>query len=410
MNKPKTMRAGLFTALALVPVLAGCPTELSPCCSEFKVGASLDATVASTAQAQVTAQAVADVAGIASAAVDDLTTACRAIAQDLSAAKADQDAAEKEPERRQKMKAWCSLAVSAIGSVKAAAGGSLQIAFEPPKCEASINAKANCQAKCSANGECNIKATPPKCTGGSLQIACTGTCKAKAGATLKCEGQCTGMCKGSCTTSGGAAVDCTGQCEGTCSADAQGNGNGLDAQGECAGFCKGTCTAKADAPAVTCDGSCQGECDADCTGTAEVAVKCDGDCDVDYEPISCEGGKLEGGCQVEAKCDASCDASVKAKAQCTPPAVAIVLEGSANVQAAGKLKATLEANLPLVFAIDARFSGMAEIVQSLNGNISAVTDIKLACIPAVAEAGGNALDDVRASGEVTLQITGAVKS
>jgi hypothetical protein len=409
MKKSRSLRAGLFTALALVPVLA-CgpgPTE-SLCCTEFKVGASLDAKVAGSAQAQVTAQAVADVGGIAAAAVDDLTTACRSIAQDLDAAKDKQTAAEAEPDRRKKLRAWCTLAVAAIGSVKTAAGGSLKITAEPPKCEASISAKTNCQAKCSANGECDIKANPPTCTGGSLQIACKGTCKAKAGATLKCEGKCTGSCKGSCTTSGGLSVQCNGTCEGTCSADAQGNGSGVNAQGECSGFCKGTCTAKAEAPDVQCEGSCQGECSADCTGTADASVKCDGDCDVEYEPISCEGGKLEGGCKVDAKCDASCDASVNAKAQCTPPVVDIALEASANIQAAGKLQATLEANLPLVFAFRARLEGLADAAGTMQGNISGVADIKLACIPVVAEAAGNAVEDIGASLEVTGQIAGAV--
>ena len=178
MRKTTYVRAGLFSALAMVPFLAGCPVQDELCCSEFKVGASLDANISSSAQGAVTAQAVADVAGIAAAAVDDLTTACRSIAQDLDVAKDKADAAEKETDRRKKLDAWCTLAVQAIGSVKAVAGGSLTVSFEPPRCEASINAKANCQAKCSANGECNIKANPPRCTGGSLQIACKGTCKA----------------------------------------------------------------------------------------------------------------------------------------------------------------------------------------------------------------------------------------
>jgi hypothetical protein len=410
MKMSRYVRAGLFTALAVVPVLTACKEDPlgDVCCADFKVGATIDAKVASTAQAQVTAQAVADVAGIASAAVDDLTTACRSIAQDLDAPKDKQDAAEKEGDRRKKLRAWCSLAVEAIGSVKAVAGGSLKVAFEAPKCEASINAKASCQAKCSANGECNIKANPPTCTGGSLQIACKGSCKAKADAKLTCEGKCEGTCKGSCTTSGGVSVECNGKCEGTCSADAQGNGSGVDAQGECAGFCKGTCTAKAEAPAVKCEGSCQGECTIGCTGTAEASVKCDGECDVDYEPISCEGGKLEGGCKVEAKCDASCDASVKAKAQCTPPSVDVVLEGSANIQAAGKLRATLEANLPLVFAFKARLEGMGEVATSMQGNIEAVTDIKATCIPVILSAAGNAVEDVAASFDATVQIGGAV--
>lgn len=406
-KKKRSMRAGLFTALALVPALAGCPPADELCCTEFKVGATIQGDIGSSAQGTVTAQAVADVSGIASAAVDDVTTACRAISQDLGAAKEKQEEAEKKADRRDRLNAWCALAVDTIGSVKAVAGGSLSIAFEPPKCEASISAKASCQAMCSADGECNIKAEPPRCTGGSLQIACNGTCKAKADARLTCEGKCNGTCKGSCTTSGGASVECNGKCEGTCSANAQGNGSGLNAQGECIGFCEGTCTAKAEAPAVQCEGSCQGECSAECTGSAEVAVKCDGDCDADFEPISCEGGKLEGGCKVEAKCDASCDASVKAKAQCTPPAVAVVFDAAANVQAAGKLKATLEANLPLILAFRARLDGMKEVAIGMEGNISAVTDIKVTCIPPILQAAGNAVEDVGASFDATRKVGGA---
>jgi len=409
-KKTKLLGAGAaLLSLVMLPVLTGACTEADAlCCTEFKVGASLDASISGTASGQVAAQAVADVAGIASAAVDDLTTACRAIAQDLDVAKDKQDAAENNADRRARLNAWCTLAVEAINGLKVTAGGTLKVELQSPKCEASISAKANCQAKCSANGECNLKATPPKCTGGSLQIACKGECKAKAGAKLTCEGQCTGECKGSCTASGGVSVQCTGKCEGTCSADAQGNGNGLNAQGECTGFCKGTCTAKADAPAVACEGSCKGECSASCTGTAEIAAKCDGECTTDYEPISCEGGKLEGGCQVEAKCDANCDASVKAKAQCTPPAVAIVFDGAANIQAAGKLKATLEANLPLVFAFRARLDGMGELAGTMAGNISAFTDIKVACLPAVGAAARSATDDVSASFKATGDLAATV--
>lgn len=399
--------ASVVGALALcwIPACDGGDNPL--CCSEFKVGATLGAEISETAQGQVAAQAVADVAGIASAAVDDLTTACRAIAQDLGAAKDKQDAAEAQTERRGRLGAWCTLAVEAIGTMKGRAGGELELVLEAPKCEASISAKASCQAKCSANGECNLKATPPRCSG-SLQIACKGECTAKAGATLTCEGKCNGQCKGSCTTSGGVSAQCNGTCEGTCSADAQGNGNGLNAQGECAGFCKGTCTMSAEAPAITCEGSCQGECSATCSGSADVAVKCDGECAVDYEPLSCKGGTLEGGCTVDAKCDGNCDASVKAKAQCTPPAVAIVFAASADVLAAGKLKATLEANLPLVFAFRARLDGMGEIVDKMSGNIGAFADIKAACLPVLAGASKNALADVDASFSATTDIAASV--
>lgn len=408
MKTKRLLGAASIVALAMSSVLACGPDDNPLCCSEFKVGTTLGAEIAGTAQGQVAAQAVADVAGIASAAIDDLTTACRAIAQDLDAPKAKQDEAEGRTERRARLEGWCQLAIDAIGSVKASAGGSLKLAFQPPRCEASIRAKASCQAQCSAGGECDIKQTPPRCTDGSLQIACQGECTAKGDAKLTCEGKCNGECKGSCTTSGGVSVRCNGKCEGTCSADAQGNGNGLNAQGECAGFCNGTCTMNADAPAVTCEGSCTGECSASCSGTAELAVKCDGECAVDYEPISCEGGKLEGGCQVDAKCDASCDASVKAKAQCTPPAVTVDLDAAANAQAAGKLKSTLEANLPVIFAFRARFAGMTEILTPLSGNLQAFADIKPACLPVLGQAMENALADVAASSKATLDVSASV--
>src|SRR6185436_11586544 len=146
------------------------------------------------------------------------------------------------------------------------------------------------------------------------------------------------------------------------------------------GNCKGTYSVTP--PGVKCSGSCKGKCTGSCKGTATAAVKCDGTCAADYEPLSCSGGKLEGGCsaKVDAKCDANCNGSVQAKAQCTPPAVEVRFAGTANADFAGKLIATLKANLPIIFSLKARFAGLADATASLSGNISAVTDIKAACI------------------------------
>ncbi len=131
----------IFAGLALTPVFAGCSgdgTDNPLCCNEFKVGATINADIGGSAQSQVAVQAVADFAGIASAAVDDITAGCRAMAQDLDAPKADQDKAESAGDKRARMDAWCKLAVSAIGSVKAKAGGTIKVVFNPPKCEASV--------------------------------------------------------------------------------------------------------------------------------------------------------------------------------------------------------------------------------------------------------------------------------
>jgi hypothetical protein len=397
----------LFSSLVALPLVAGgCSgDESNPlCCNEFQVGAQITADIGGSAESQVAAQAVADFAGIASASLDDLTGACRSIAQDLDAAKAEQDAAEGNADKRAKMKAWCALAVRAIGAVKASAGGSITVAYQAPVCEASISAKANCQAKCSGSASCDLKANPPQCTGGKLEVACKGECTAKAGATLACEGKCTGECKGSCTAQGGVA--CQGKCEGNCKAGG-GAGNGIQADGTCKGTCEGTC--EVTAPGVTCEGSCKGECTASCTGTAEASVKCDGECKADYEPLSCSGGKLEGGCKAEAKCEGNCDASVKAKAECRPPAITIEASGGVDVEAFGKLKATLEANLGIIVSFEARLKGMLEITTAFKGNIDAVADIKAACIPALIAAAATAIEDVQASSSATLDIVGSVK-
>lgn len=405
MKRRQLVSAALVAAALGIPVFAqGCGTENPLCCTEFKVGATLDANIGGSAQSQVTAQAVADIGGIASAAVDDLTTACRGMAQELDAPKADQDAAEAKTDKRQKLDAWCKLAVQAVGSMKAKAGGTLTIAFDPPKCEASISAKANCQAKCSVDGKCDVHLHPPKCSG-SLQVACKGECKAKANVALKCEGTCKGTCKGSCTAQGG--VKCAGKCEGTCEGAGGAGTNGTDAQGNCQGTCKGTC--EVTAPGAECQGSCKGECSLSCVGSANASVTCDGDCQADYEPIRCEGGKLEGGCEVDAKCDASCDASVSAKAECTPPEVRVTFAGAANLEAAGKLQAVLEANMGLVYAFQARLDGIFKATGTLKANAGAVTDLKAACLVPMATAAFNAVEDVGASLQATGSIVASVK-
>jgi hypothetical protein len=399
--------AAMMAAVVIPSTLAGCSEDGSNplCCTEFKVGATIQADIGGSAESQVAVQAVADFAGIASAALDDITAGCRAMAQDLDAPKAEQDKAEGNADKRARMDAWCKLAVSAITTVKAQAGGTLTIKFSPPVCEASISAKANCQAKCSGSASCDIKANPPTCEGGKLEVACKGSCEAKAGATLSCTGSCSAECKGSCQAQGG--VQCSGKCEGTCKGAAQGGtGTGIKADGTCDGTCEGKC--EVTAPGVTCTGTCDGECGGSCTGTAEASVKCDGECKADFEPLKCSGGELKGGCKAEAKCEGNCDASVKAKAECRPPALEIAFSGAANVQAAGKLQATFEANLGVILAFKARLEGMGKIAGSFSGNISAVTDIKAACIPPLVAAVGNALKDVEASASATVAIGGQV--
>ena len=417
-------RLRLRSALALVGTLAipaltnGCGDDNPLCCNEFKAGATIGAEIGGSAQAQVAVQAVADFAGIANAAITDLASACRSIAEDLDADKAtldkvetDANAAKADDAQKIRMEGYCQAAISAIGTVKGQAGIEIKVNVQPPQCSASVSAKANCQAKCDVSGKCDIKANPPQCTGGKLEISCKGGCTGEAGASIACEGSCDANCEGECTGSPG-GVECKGKCEGTCKGQAEGGtGTGIQADGSCDGTCEGSC--KATAPNVQCKGSCKGSCSGSCKATAGASVKCDGKCDGDFEPLKCEGGTLEGGCKVDAKCDANCDASVSAKAECTPPAITLDIvgqaSGEAGILAVGKLKATLEANMGVVFAFKSRLEGMAKLTATITGNASAIGDIKAACIPQVVIVGTKAVADITASASVTGNLVGSVQ-
>lgn len=423
-----------FVALGLSTLAAGCGDDDNPlggvtgdlCCTEFKVGADLtgadfgvDADI--QGQFEVFAQSVSDLSGTATATINDIEVSCRNLAIDLGATDAQQTAAEAKTGKA-RMQEWCRLATAQITASFGASGTlstSLNVDYTPPVCEASISAKANCQAKCSASGQCDIKANPPTCEGGKLEVECSGTCTAKAGASLSCEGSCEGTCEGSCSVKpGGVAVDCDGTCEGTCAAGGTVGGTGAQADGTCKGTCQGTCRARVDAPKLQCQGSCNGTCSGSCKAEGNVSVKCDGTCAGDFEPIKCTGGELKGGCQVEASCDANCDASVKAKAECRPPELRVTAEAKAGLDVAGQARfnialESLRVNLPsIAVAVKARGT---TFLTSLTGTVSAGgkivadpgalsvkgTACGLAIVGAAAEASGNFKAAIDAAGSVS---------
>ena len=189
------------------------------------------------------------------------------------------------------------------------------------------------------------------------------------------------MCSGSCeATSGSAMVNCQGKCEGTCSV-----APAMD--GTCMGTCSGKCTYSGMPPMVDCKGKCTGQCSATCTASpGSVSVKCDGKCDADFEPVQCTGGKLEGGCMIDAKCEGSCNASASAKAECTPPKFELTVMASAPPN----LRATLEANIPKIgLVVQGRsklfadsIGGMVTVVASVSGGLDARG---LACVGFIAD-------------------------
>ena len=412
--------AALMAAVVLPITLTGCPGENpldAACCTDFKVGADLtgvdfgvDASI--KGQFGAFAQASGDLSGAASAALDGVSGACKGLAQ-VGGANAN---AEEPADPAARVKFWCDLAVAKIQASFQASGGAkaaLQIQVTPAECKASFKAEANCQASCSVDASCDVKAKPPTCEGGKLEVSCEGSCEAEAGASMTCEGKCEVGCEGSCTAEGGVAVDCEGTCDGECAAGGSAGGTGIQADGSCNGTCKGTCTAKAGVK-MDCKGQCKGSCNTKCEASAGASVKCDGKCSGKAEPLSCKGGEMKAQCQADANCSGNCKASASAKAECTPPKLDIQFAASAQGSASGEAALMVEAirlYLPeILLVFQARGKAFVDLTGKVVASGSATLDpgklgVKgtaclAAIVPVLAQAGTNVKAAVEASGKV----------
>lgn len=412
MKKSTRFSAPIAIAAALaIPIFAqGCSAVDDLCCTD-PTGFTIEGNAQATGQFQAAAGAVADLSAVAQGSFDDVVNACQAIAIDLDADEAARTAATNAGPDNQ-AKAWCDLAVAQI-SAKITAKGGATLTFEAPKCSASISAKANCQAKCSGSAACDVKATPPTCEGGKLEVECKGGCTAEGGVSVQCEGSCEAKCEGACSaTVESPSVDCQGKCEGTCEAKAGvGTGTGSQADGSCEGSCKGTCTAKPGSVVAKCTGSCKGGCTGKCTAKAGATVKCDGKCDAEFTPLSCKGGELKGGCKVEAKCDANCEASASAKAECTPPQVTLVAKGNIEARYLDSLKVNLP-NLLVVFQArgQAFVSLIGKVSGSVAGSVSGDLGVKgLACLNTVVSGIGDSTTQMTAAVSASGSVVGSIK-
>ncbi|MBX3192756.1 MAG: hypothetical protein KF819_37580 [Labilithrix sp.] len=412
---------GSMTMLAVGLTLGALPScnenPLSVvCCTQFKVGADLSAVdfgLRGEARGEFLAfaQASSDLAATASNAMLDVQAACRDIAVELGAPEADVTAASDRPDRERTAE-LCRLAVGQI-QARVTARARLEVLFQPPVCEVSVQAQARCAAACRADGRCDVRVNPPVCRGGKLEIVCRGECSADVGASVYCEGSCTGACQGECVAQGG--VRCNGRCDGTCTAEGSATGQAFDAQGNCVGTCQGACAATP--PGVRCQGSCKGQCDAACRAEASGSVTCDGRCSGEYEPLRCRGGTLEGGCDVQASCKANCQASATARASCRPPAV-LVRAGVAVDPDVARAIQVLEAKLPpLIVVLQARGQAfvnlVTELAQSGGGALSAALQGNLsataaACLIPIGATIGDAAANARVSVEGSAAVLGSV--
>ena len=102
-------------------------------------------------------------------------------------------------------------------------------------------------------------------------------------------------------------------------------------------------------------------------------------------------------------------ASVQATASCTPPPVDISF-GAGGVEKLNQLVATLRTNLPIIFALKNRVDAMVDVVKTLSDNVSGFADIKVACLPDIANAAIQASTNVGVAATASANVTGAVTS
>jgi hypothetical protein len=322
---------------------AGCPDLSSPAAAakvDWAAQFGIDASVGGKLKAGVVAALEID--GFAKKLDADLRAACGGLATDLGAG--GQYKTGKEA---------CDAAIKAMADIKGQMGGSVRIALDvqPPHCGVAIDAMANCLAECDAElepGKVDVKCEPGKLSG-SCEAECKGSCDIQGSA--KCEGKCHGEC--SAKFSGSCGGECSGKCD----------GKKVDGVA-CEGRCEGKCSAGADGQ---CGGQCSGSCDI--KGSAKCEGTCHGDCSVEMKAPKCEGEMTPP--KASAECNASCETKLNAQVECTPPRIALRIDGAGNAQAAAKYKAAIEKNLPVVIKIAV---GMKDQALSVAGNIKGVVD------------------------------------
>jgi len=349
---------GNMGALGNVAGLAGkCPDLTKPesimafdFASNFKVSAQAGAKLKAATAAAV------DLKGFADQIDADLKLACGNIAKDLGTGADFKDG-----------KSACDAAMKGIADAKGklGVGAKIAVVVKEPRCQADLNAYADCAGKCDAKlsgGKAKVECEPGKLSG-KCDASCEGACDVSAGA--KCDGTCSGSCD----------AEIKGSCSGTCN----GKCDGKDSKGACAGTCEGKCDGG------TVKGECKGKCGGECK--LKAAAKCDGTCtgkcSAELKEPKCTGEVKPP--EMSADCKAHCDTNVSAKMECTPAQVGVTITANGDAKALAALKGTLEKNLPLVLKVAI---GMGERAGKVAANGQAVVEGVSANITEIAGTGG----------------------
>lgn len=389
---PALIDCGGLPGVPGLPGASDCPTDASAIASaNFGLDAKLEGKV------KAGLQAAANLQDLAAEVEGEVALACANLAIDLGASEEDTKPAEEGPGK--KAEAACQAAVKILGEVKAKASGSIKVDVVPPKCSASMDAMAECAASCDATIEPG--SAEVKCEGGEISGSCGGKCEGEctveAGA--ECSGACSGSCSGSCDA--GFSGTCGGKCDGKC--------DGKDSKGAaCAGKCEGKCDAKAEG---TCSGTCGGTCSASCTakGNAECKGTCSGGCDVKMEAPKCSGELKPP--EMSAECSANCDAKVSAKVECIPARVSVKIAGAADAEAATKLVAAIEKNLPALLKVTLGMKGKLEgAVASVQTSVEGLSEVVKGGADAALKVGACVAGALKAQVDASVSINVSVSA
>lgn len=338
--------------------------------------------------------ATADFTGAAAELEGSLISACEDMAEELEIPESELQGKPGEP----KVKAVCSPVSAKIEAemkdLRASAKLDVKVAAQPPRCEAKVDAYAECV------GQCDVNVDPGKvdlqCEGGELRGTCEAECRGTCAAEVdgKCEGSCEGTCKGGCEGK------CEGACDGKCSATAADG----SCEGKCDGACKGECSAG-------CSGGCDGECVV--KASAECKGECRGECSVQMKEPTCTGEVRAP--QASADCQASCDARLNAKVECKPGKLNVSVAGSADSnipERAARLRAAIESGFDTVLTARAKLSRMGAsgkaIVKTAGDLPNAVGELGLnaaACVTQAAAILPRATASVSVSVEVSASLS-----
>lgn len=382
-----------FTRYAAAPVLVlglglsstmGCSDAagLAEGCDEFSASSRWGADLELDFRVKAFMGAAGSFSELGAKMVADVSTACEGIA---TATKQDASAWESK-EGNDRVTAACNAAQAGIDAVlKANASAELVVLVEGGRCEASLDAAAECNAKCDVSGTCQPGQLEATCEPGQLS------------------GQCTAECSGECTAEAGATVQCNGSCSAVCEGDCAGTCSATGAGGKCAGRCEGTC-----------NGTCSGSCEVQAGATVQCSGSCRGDCSVDFQAPRCEGKVEPPSCDLDADCESSCQAEVQAEASCTPPKVTIEFTGGAAVQDLLDLQAALEQHLPtlIVTAVDRGKAAVdsAQILVEVGGNLQGAATSSgkaIACTASAAAAALEASAQVNVSVQASVSVSGS---